>query len=390
MNRSSSCRSSTATRRSGAFAPRSTSRLAASTRYRSTPHSDACWPPTSSRPVDVPSFDRSNVDGFAVMSEDTFGASEEVPRSVALGDESDSHRSRANDGDPVGHGRGDCHRRHGSARRRCGRHDRARGDRRPPSCTIARASDGGKRRVVRRNGHHQRRDRAAPRSAADQPRHRRAGGNRRRCRRRLAEARRRHSLDRATRSSLRASRCNRRRVYDSNAQVLADAVRELGGEPQAARDHPRRHGRPQRKARTTRSRAATSCCSRAARARERATCRIASSPNFAIPGSSRTASRSSPASRSAWPRPRPSGRRAPGLSHVGHLHVSRVRRAGVAAARRSRRSGANRRAGSIGGEGQQRDWPHGVPAGGVGRSGGRPRRREHRSPRIRWDRDPAA
>jgi putative molybdopterin biosynthesis protein len=38
-------------------------------------------------PVDVPSFDRSNVDGFAVVAEDTFGASEEVPRSVRLGDE---------------------------------------------------------------------------------------------------------------------------------------------------------------------------------------------------------------------------------------------------------------------------------------------------------------
>src|SRR5215469_18283330 len=38
-------------------------------------------------PVDVPSFDRSNVDGFAVMAEDTFGASEESPRRVCLGDE---------------------------------------------------------------------------------------------------------------------------------------------------------------------------------------------------------------------------------------------------------------------------------------------------------------
>jgi putative molybdopterin biosynthesis protein len=38
-------------------------------------------------PVDVPSFDRSNVDGFAVVSEDTFGASEEVPRTVELGEE---------------------------------------------------------------------------------------------------------------------------------------------------------------------------------------------------------------------------------------------------------------------------------------------------------------
>jgi putative molybdopterin biosynthesis protein len=38
-------------------------------------------------PVDVPSFDRSNVDGFAVVAQDTFGASEEAPRSVELGQE---------------------------------------------------------------------------------------------------------------------------------------------------------------------------------------------------------------------------------------------------------------------------------------------------------------
>src|SRR5580693_6181622 len=36
-------------------------------------------------PVDVPSFDRSNVDGFALVAEDTFGASEEVPRTVPRG-----------------------------------------------------------------------------------------------------------------------------------------------------------------------------------------------------------------------------------------------------------------------------------------------------------------
>lgn len=38
-------------------------------------------------PVDVPSFDRANVDGFAVAAADTFGASEEVPRRVALAGE---------------------------------------------------------------------------------------------------------------------------------------------------------------------------------------------------------------------------------------------------------------------------------------------------------------
>jgi putative molybdopterin biosynthesis protein len=38
-------------------------------------------------PVDVPSFDRSNVDGFAVVAEDTFGASEHAPRVISLIDE---------------------------------------------------------------------------------------------------------------------------------------------------------------------------------------------------------------------------------------------------------------------------------------------------------------
>jgi putative molybdopterin biosynthesis protein len=37
--------------------------------------------------VDVPSFDRANVDGFAVVAENTFGASEESPRSVQLDEE---------------------------------------------------------------------------------------------------------------------------------------------------------------------------------------------------------------------------------------------------------------------------------------------------------------
>ena len=35
-------------------------------------------------PVDVPSFDRANVDGFAVRAEDTFGAGEERPRRLTL------------------------------------------------------------------------------------------------------------------------------------------------------------------------------------------------------------------------------------------------------------------------------------------------------------------
>ena len=37
--------------------------------------------------VDVPPFDRSNVDGFAVQAQDTFGASDESPRSLAFNPE---------------------------------------------------------------------------------------------------------------------------------------------------------------------------------------------------------------------------------------------------------------------------------------------------------------
>src|SRR5215467_14216586 len=38
-------------------------------------------------PVDVPSFDRSNVDGFAVVADSTYGASEEQPRRLQLSEE---------------------------------------------------------------------------------------------------------------------------------------------------------------------------------------------------------------------------------------------------------------------------------------------------------------
>ncbi len=38
-------------------------------------------------PLDVPGFDRSNVDGFAVRAEDTFGASEAAPRFLRLNEE---------------------------------------------------------------------------------------------------------------------------------------------------------------------------------------------------------------------------------------------------------------------------------------------------------------
>ena len=93
------------------------------------------------------------------------------------------------------------------------------------------------------------------------------------------------------------------RVYDSNAQVLADAVREAGGEP-ARLGH--RSGRCDDAARAaapgTRVRR-TSCCCPAGRARALATCPTASSPSSTTPASSRTASLSSQESRFVSPPP---------------------------------------------------------------------------------------
>ena len=77
--------------------------------------------------VDVPGFDRSNVDGFAVQASDTFGAMEETPRTVQLNDEvlapgvvpAQHRRRRHRDADRDG--------RHAAARRRRGADGRALG-----------------------------------------------------------------------------------------------------------------------------------------------------------------------------------------------------------------------------------------------------------------------
>ena len=193
VSKSSFSTCSTATRPSGAFVRRSTSRRAGSKQSRSTPRSVAYWLQTSISPVDVPSFDRSNVDGFAVVSENTFGASEESSALGAAWRGSDSHWSRAKDGDSAGHGGVNCHRRDGSAWRRCRGHGRVRRDRRP-RVADRQSCHGGKRRVVCRNRYHRGRDRAPTWSALDQPGYRRAGRDRGRRRRGLAKADRRHSL----------------------------------------------------------------------------------------------------------------------------------------------------------------------------------------------------
>ena len=74
-------------KRSGVSGPRLTAPLANAKRFRLMPRSAECWRRDVVSQVDVPSFDRSNVDGFAVVAEDTFGASEAEPRFASLTEE---------------------------------------------------------------------------------------------------------------------------------------------------------------------------------------------------------------------------------------------------------------------------------------------------------------
>ena len=68
---------------------------------------------------------------------------------------------------------------------------------------------------------------------------------------------------------------------------------------------------------------------------------------------------------------RPAGGRASRLSDIGDLHVSRVRRAGAFELLAGRGlHEADTVSGATGRQGQQRDRPDGVPAGGFGRDGG--------------------
>ncbi len=69
--------------------------------------------------VDVPSFDRSNFDGFAVRAADTFGASEEIPRRLRLLPEDHRHGLGTAAGSRPGSRVGHCDRRHVATRRGC-------------------------------------------------------------------------------------------------------------------------------------------------------------------------------------------------------------------------------------------------------------------------------
>ena len=133
--------------------------------------------------VDVPPFDRAAMDGYAVVAEDTFGATRSEPRvlervdTVYTGDALHTNaRARRVHGDR--HGRPDA------GRRRCGRDGRGNGEGRR-TCTHphARLSPPAHRKTCR--GHRARPDRAQRRRRAEPEPARRTRGNRRGRRRRV-------------------------------------------------------------------------------------------------------------------------------------------------------------------------------------------------------------
>ena len=147
-------------------------------------------------PIDVPPFDRSNVDGFAVRSADLASAGEAHAGPPDAERRSDRLRHRADAAGVVGNRHVNRDRRPGAARRRRHRDGRAHAaggtsrDRNPPR-RLARAV-----RVLCRFRYRARRGAAARRHHHRLARDRHAGGLRHRAGYRRAPAARRHHLHR--------------------------------------------------------------------------------------------------------------------------------------------------------------------------------------------------
>ena len=184
--------------------------------------------------VDVPGFDRSNMDGFAVRAADTFGATEEAPVRLRA---RTPRRSR-----PASRPRGEVAPGTATAIATGGMLPRG-ADAVVPvehtdvedggaSWSCAARVTPGAARLVRRHRH---RRAARPCSSRGTRLTSRETGVLAaigaRARRGRAPAARRDPLDRRRDHRSPASRCGPGLVYDTNGRILADAVRELGGEP---------------------------------------------------------------------------------------------------------------------------------------------------------------
>ena len=241
-------------------------------------------------PIDVPPFDRSNVDGFAVRSADLASAGEGCAGAADPERRGDRLRHRAGAAGAVGNGDADRDRRAGAARRRCHRDGRAHPaggqprDRNPPR-RFARAI-----RVLCRLRHRARRGAAARRHHDRLARDRHAGGLRH-CRAvgRAPAARRRSSRP-ATNWCSPARRCARPRSTTPTARSSPRRSRRTAARRISSAPFPTT--RPRSKPRcAARSPTATCWCCPAARRRARATSPTASSRGSASPASSRMASR---------------------------------------------------------------------------------------------------
>ena len=233
--------------------------------------------------------------------------------------------------------------------------------------TCGRAVTAGQRRVVRRHRHHRRRDRAAARHDPDQPRHRRA------CRDRRATVdvwRKPIVAILSTGDEIIApgQPMQPARVYDSNAQVLADAVRELGGEPRRlgirADDVRALRAKLREGARVADIVLLSGGTSKGAGDVSYRVVAELTDPGIVAHGVALKPGK--PICLAATRRP--PGRRAARLPHVRDLHVSRIRRAGdLGDGRRTHEERATG-AGATRREREQRDRPHGVPARRPGRA----------------------
>ena len=344
-----------------------------------------------SSPVDVPSFDRSNVDGYAVVADDTFDASEEVPRVVRLAGEvvhtGIVPSTVVQSGSAVAIATGGMMPRGADAVVMV-EHADARGN----ELTIARAVTAGSNvsfagtditageTVLRRGQILTSRDTGVLAAIGIA---------------RIDVWRKPIVAILSTGDEIIApgTPMQPALVYDSNAQVLADAVRELGGEP-------RRLGIAADDAEALRAKLHEALAIADVVLLSGGTSKGAGDVSYRV-----VAELTDPGIVAHGVALKPgkpiclaatggrAGRRAAGVSDICDLHVPRVRRPGAIGDGRplARRARLCQRA--AGGPRQQRDRPHRVPARRSGADRiGRPTARPHsnRSPRIPWARAPAA
>ena len=251
--------------------------------------------------VDAPPFDRSNVDGFALRAADTVGAGDAQPENLPLNAEviacGDAPTLEVAPGTATAIATGGVIPRGADAVVMIEQTELIEAGR-----AAHRAAPRRRARAIHllcRLRHRARRDAAAARHAHRLARDRHAGGLRARRKSTWCGGRRSRCCRPATNWSRPARRSKPAGVYDSNGAIIAAAVTEAGGEPLAMRRFSRRRGgagkgRARRRWRKRHGRAVGRHLEGRRRSVARASCRGSARPAFWC-----TASRSSPASRSA-------------------------------------------------------------------------------------------